>query len=52
MYIYICVYMCIKLIEIMKLSKTYKFATYAMNDDFQVILKLSQNSNTLILHKV
>ena len=47
---------CIYIYNILsKLSKPYKFATWSfrtMNDDLQAILKLSHNSNTLILEKV
>ena len=40
------------LIEIIQNLKICYLKFHAMNDDFQAILKLSHNSNTLILDKV
>ena len=48
-YIYIYLY---NLIEIIQNLQICYLKFHAMNDDFQAILKLSQNSNTLILDKV
>ena len=56
MYIYIlqyCIYILhIYLIEIIQNLQICYLKFHAMNDDFQAILKLLQNSNTLILDKV
>ena len=53
-YIYIYIYhlSVIYLIEIFQNLQIYYLKFHAMNDDFQAILKLSHNSNTLILDKV
>ena len=47
--IYIYIY---DLIEIIHNFQIYYLKFHAMNDDFEAILKLSDNSNTLILDKV
>ena len=51
-YIYVYIYIYIYLIEIIQNVQGCDLKFHAMNDDFQAILKLSHNSNTLILDKV
>ena len=58
MYIYIYIYIHIyyiyiyNLIEIIQNLQICYLRFHAMNDDLQAILKLSHNSNTLIVDKV
>ena len=47
-YIYIYIYNLIKIIQILQICY---LRFHAMNDDSQAILKLSHNSNTLIVDK-
>ena len=46
------IYMYIYLIEIIQNLQICHLKFHAINGDFQAILKLSHNSNTLILDKV
>ena len=48
-YIYIHIY---SLFEIIQNLQIFCLKFHAINDEFQAIVKLSYNSNTLILHKV
>ena len=50
--IYIYIYKTYRNYEIIQIFQICYLKFYAMNGDFQVILKLSQNSNTLILDKI
>ena len=52
LYIYVHIYKTYRNYEIIQNLQNCYLKFYAMNDDSQVILKLSQNSNTLILDKV